>query len=97
MAAMMPSPKRKLTFEEFQAILAEELSLPRERLTAEAHFVNDLQVDSLAMASLMLRLEDIGWQVPMERAWEIRTVGEAYQAFSEGDTPGELRASRRPV
>jgi acyl carrier protein len=78
---MSQSPKRRLTFEEFQAILAEELMLPTEKLKPDADLVQDLQVDSLALASMMLRLEELGVDVPLESAWEIRTVGEAYGVY----------------
>jgi acyl carrier protein len=84
----MPEAARsKMTFEEFQTVLTEELALPRESLLPEASFVQDLQVDSLALASLMLRLEELGVSIPLERAWEIQTVGEAYRACVDGMDP----------
>ncbi|MEW6566818.1 MAG: phosphopantetheine-binding protein [Chloroflexota bacterium] len=75
-----PRPRR-LTFEEFQAILAEELMLPKDKLRPDADLVQDLQVDSLALAAMMLRLEELGVELPLESAWEIRTVGEAYRIY----------------
>ena len=81
----MPDPSSHLIrFEEFQAILAEELTLPKEKLLPEASLVQDLQVDSLALASMMLRLEEMGVSIPLESAWEIQTVGDAYQAYLKG-------------
>lgn len=81
---MKHSSEPKVTFEEFQAILAEELMLAKESLTPEASLIKDLQVDSLALASMMLRLEEMGVAIPMERAWEIETVRDAYNAYIEG-------------
>lgn len=80
---MTDTPGRVLSIEEFQAILAEELMTPSERLTPEASFVQDLQVDSLALASMMLRLEELGVSIPLESAWEIETVGDAYRSYLE--------------
>lgn len=78
---MTQSPQRRLTFEEFRAILAEELMLPIDQLLPEADLVQDLQLDSLALASMMLRLEELGMDLPLESAWEIRTVEEAYRIY----------------
>ena len=76
-------PNAPLSFEEFQALLAEELMLPPDKLKPEASFVQDLQVDSLALASMMLRLEELGVSIPFESAWEIQTVGDAYRCYLE--------------
>ena len=81
---MPDNPMNTLPFEKFQAILAEELVLPQEQLMPEASFIQDLQVDSLALASMMLRLEDLGVSIPLESAWEIQTVGDAYRCYLEG-------------
>ncbi len=81
---MAQKSNRELTFEEFQAVLAEELMLPKESLTPEASLIRDLQVDSLALASMMLRMQELGIMIPIERAWEIETVGDAYRAYLEG-------------
>lgn len=71
----------KLTFEEFRSLLAEELMIPVEQLAPEADLVRDLQVDSLALASMMLRLEELGVDIPLESAWEVHSVGEAYRLY----------------
>lgn len=81
---MAQKSNRELTFEEFQAILADELMLPRESLKPDASLIRDLQVDSLALASMMLRMQELGIAIPIERAWEIETVGDAYRAYLEG-------------
>jgi acyl carrier protein len=78
---MTVEPEREMTFEEFQAVLAEELMLSTESLTREASLIDDLHVDSLALASMMLRLEEMGVALPLESAWEIQTVDDAYQVY----------------
>lgn len=85
---MTNPPNTALSFEEFRAMLAEELMLPAEKLVPEASFVQDLQVDSLALASMMLRLEELGVSIPFESAWEIQTVGDAYRCYLESLSGG---------
>ena len=72
-----------LSFDAFRQILAEELAVPLDALQEGVAFIEDLQVDSLALASMMLRLEELGLSIPLERAWEIETVEDAYNAYCE--------------
>ncbi len=65
---------------EFQALLAEALGLDAGRLTPEASFA-DLGVDSLRMVGLLLRLGQEGYDLPPELAWNLKTVGEAYDYY----------------
>jgi acyl carrier protein len=76
-------PRSRISFEDFRHILAEELMLPEEVLIPEASLIQDLHVDSLALVSMMLRLEEMGVSIPMESAWEIETVGDAYRVYLE--------------
>ena len=72
-----------LSFEQFQSLLAEELMLPVEKLAENASLLEDLQVDSLAMVSMMLKFEDEGVVIPMEQAWELETVWDVYRVYVE--------------
>jgi acyl carrier protein len=72
-----------LSFEAFQAMLAGLLKLDAAQLTPEAHFVADLAVDSLHMLRVLLHLEQIGVELPLDRAWQIQTVGDAYRCYCE--------------
>ena len=72
-----------LSFEQFQSLLSEELMLPVEKLAENASLLEDLQVDSLAMVSMMLKFEDEGVVIPMEQAWELETVGDVYRVYVE--------------
>jgi acyl carrier protein len=70
-----------LTFEEFRSLLAEELQVDEESVIPEASFFSDLCVDSIRMVDMMLRLEELGLSIPLEDAWQIETVEDAYQAI----------------
>jgi acyl carrier protein len=72
-----------LSFEAFRKLLAEELMMPEEKLTLEANLIQDLQVDSLALASMMLRMEEMGFSFPIESAWEMETIGDIYDMYKQ--------------
>ncbi|MFF0063186.1 acyl carrier protein [Streptomyces sp. NPDC005279] len=46
-----------LDLDELRTIVADALELPTEEVTDEAHFVNDLQVDSLMALEIVVNLE----------------------------------------
>jgi len=82
---MTDKPAKALVpFEEFTHLLAEELQIEESKLVPEASFVTDLQVDSIKLVDLMLSLEERGITIPMESAWDVQTVGDAYQVYKGG-------------
>jgi len=85
----------KLTFEEFRKIIARELEVDEERILPEASFFSDLCVDSIRMVDMMLRLEELGISIPLEVAWQIETVGDAYRYCTE-HVPLEPQRFRPP-
>lgn len=59
-------------------LLVEELGLDEDKITMEATFEEDLEVDSLGVVELLMALEDnFGVQIPDEEAEALVTVGEA--------------------
>jgi len=59
-------------------LLVEELGLDRDKITMEATFEEDLEVDSLGVVELLMALEDnFGVEIPDEEAEGITTVGQA--------------------
>jgi acyl carrier protein len=72
----------QVTFEEFRRVVAEELEVEEDKVIPEASFLEDLFADSLRLVQLMLRMEEMGMRIPMERAWKVKTVGDAYQLYS---------------
>ncbi len=75
--------KSTITFEEFQHMLADVLQVDEDKVVPEASFVNDLMVDSIKLVELMLGLEENGINIPMEAAWDVQTVGDAYRVYKE--------------
>ncbi len=59
-------------------LLVDELGLERDKISRDAKFEEDLEVDSLGVVELLMALEDnFGVQIPDEEAESITTVGEA--------------------
>jgi len=76
--------KEPIPFDEFRQLLAEGLQVEESKVIPEASFVTDLQVDSITLVELMLRLEEMGISIPLEAAWDVQTVGDAYHAYKQG-------------
>ena len=70
-----------VSFEEFSRFIAQELHIERNRVVHDASFVEDLLADSIQLVALMLRMEEMGMAIPLEAAWEVETVGDAYQLY----------------
>mgnify|MGYP001816773979 CR=1 FL=1 len=65
-------------------LLVEELGLDKDKITMEASFEEDLEVDSLGVVELLMALEDnFGVAIPDEEAEAITTVGEAATVVME--------------
>jgi len=70
-----------LSFDEFRRVLSDTLGIAEAALTPGAHFLNDLAIDSLKLVELMLQIGRLGVNVPSDAAWEIQTVGDAYNYY----------------
>ena len=72
-----------VSFEEFRHLIAEQLQVDVDKVVREASFMDDLFADSIQLVDLMLRFEETGVAIPLEAAWEIETVGDAYRLYVE--------------
>jgi len=72
-----------LSFQDFQALLADLLQVEAAQLTPETYFITDLGIDSLRMIQVLLRMEQIGFKLSLESVWHIQTVGDAYRYYQE--------------
>jgi acyl carrier protein len=77
------SQPEPLSFEAFQAMLADLLKVDVARVQPEATFVTDLGVDSLRLLEMMLRLERMGIRLPLESLWQIQTVDDSYRYYRQ--------------
>jgi acyl carrier protein len=80
---MKHDSRNPIPFEEFRRVIAQELQMEEGKIVREASLVNDLHADSIQLVDLMLRLEEMGIEIPIEAAWDIETVGDAYQVYRQ--------------
>lgn len=65
-------------------IVAEKMGKPKEEISAEKSFVNDLGADSLDTVELMMDIEDeFDLSIPEEEAQKIVTIGDAIKYVQE--------------
>jgi acyl carrier protein len=74
-------PAGGLPFDEFKHILANELGLDEDRLVPGACFFTDLRIDATRVVDTMLHLADKGIDIPLQLAWQIETVADAYRVM----------------
>ncbi len=66
--------------ERVRNVLAEQLSVPVDKVTMDARFSEDLDADSLDLVEAVLGLEeDLGIEVPEEEMEGVKTVGQAVE------------------
>ena len=69
---------RAETESRLKTLLVNELGLEEDKITPDATFEEDLEVDSLGVVELLMALEDeFGVTIPDEEAEDITTVSEA--------------------
>ncbi|MCX7680519.1 MAG: acyl carrier protein [Anaerolineae bacterium] len=80
---MKSSVRSPISFEEFKRLIARELNIEESKIAPESSFIRDLLADSIQLVELMLRLEEMGVEIPVDAAWEVETVGDAYRLYTE--------------
>ena len=76
------SNAKLLTFDEFRAFLSDIIGIAPVAINRDTHFMGDLAVDSLKLVEMILQFElELGIEVPTDAAWEIQTVGDAYNYY----------------
>jgi acyl carrier protein len=70
--------------EKLRKIIADQLGVEEERVTAEAAFIEDLNADSLDLVELIMALEEeFGVEISDEEANDLKTVGAAQEYINE--------------
>jgi acyl carrier protein len=70
--------------EKLRKIIADQLGVEEERVTAEAHFIEDLNADSLDLVELIMSLEEeFGVKISDDDAAKILTVQDAMDYLHE--------------
>lgn len=67
-------------------IVCEQMGQPKDKVSEETSFINDLGADSLDTVELVMELEDeFDLSIPDEEAENIRTVGDAIKYIDENN------------
>lgn len=70
--------------DQVKKIVAEQLGVKEEQVTADASFVDDLGADSLDTVELVMRFEEeFGIEIPDEDAEKIQSVRDAYNYIDQ--------------
>jgi acyl carrier protein len=73
-----------VTEEKVIGIVSEQLGVPKEEVTRESSFVDDLKADSLDVVELVMEFEDeFGISIPDDDYDKIKTVGDAITYIDE--------------
>ena len=68
-------------------IVSEKLSVPKEEITLESSFIDDLKADSLDLVEMVMAFEDnFGVTIPDEDQEKIRTVGDAIDYIKQQES-----------
>ncbi|MGN0806181.1 MAG: acyl carrier protein [Candidatus Coproplasma sp.] len=71
-------------FDKIAEMLAEQLGVPKAKITLDSKIVDDLGADSLDVVELLMQLEDeTGKTVPDEEVTKIKTVGELVEVIEK--------------
>lgn len=64
-------------FEQVADILANQLGISKDKITADSEIIKDLGADSLDVFELLMTLEnDLGKTIPDDKVTELKTVGD---------------------
>ena len=67
-----------MEFEKLQEIIADVMNVPKEEITPDTTFVDDLGADSLDIFQIIMGIEEeFDIEIPDEDAEKLTTVGEA--------------------
>ena len=73
-----------MEFEKLQAIIADVLNVPKDDITPETTFVDDLGADSLDIVELIMALEEeFDIEIPDADAEKVVTVGDVVDYIKE--------------
>ena len=72
-----------IPFDDFRRMIADGLHVDESKVVREASFVEDLRADSIQLVEMMLRMDEMGIEIPMDAAWTVHTVEDAYNLYME--------------
>ncbi|MCL2873394.1 MAG: acyl carrier protein [Defluviitaleaceae bacterium] len=66
-----------MEFEKIRDVISEQMNMPKDKITLETSFVDDLGVDSLDLFQIISTLEEIfNMEFPVDDAEKIKTISD---------------------
>jgi acyl carrier protein len=73
-----------MVYEKLKNLIIEQMGCEEDEITLETRFIDDLEMDSLDIAELIMSVEDeFDFSLPDDEAIKISTVGEAVEYIQE--------------
>jgi acyl carrier protein len=85
-----------VTFTTFQQHLARITHLQPDKLTPDTNLVVDLGLDSLKLLQIILGFDRLGVRASLANAWQIQTVGDAYEYYLRAIRDNPAAHGNRP-
>ena len=77
-----------MEFDKIVEVIAEQMDIPKDSITLETTFAQDLNADSLDVFQIISELEEIfGMEFSNEDAESIKTVGDAVEYVKKAVNP----------
>jgi acyl carrier protein len=95
----IPASDRSFNIPEIRALIAEHLDADIERVTDDAHFIDDLGADWLDHLELMIKIEDrfAGLELTKDDADQIKVVGDLIRYIGSWVNGGRSHGGSRPI
>lgn len=68
-------------FEEFRDHIATQLEVEFPEDSPKVRFVEDMEFDSITMLELLVAIEDLGVDVPLDRFQDVYSLADAYDCY----------------
>ncbi len=73
-----------MVIDKVKELVAEQLGISKDTITAESNIVEDLGADSLDVIEMLMTLEDeYGITIPDEKIGQIKTIGQIVELIEE--------------
>lgn len=73
-----------MVIDKVKELVAEQLGISKDTITAESNIIEDLGADSLDVIEMLMTLEDeYGITIPDEKIGQIKTIGQIVELIEE--------------
>ena len=73
-----------MIIDKVKELVAEQLGISKDTITAESNIIEDLGADSLAVIEMLMTLEEeYGITIPDEKISQIKTIGQIVELIEE--------------